>query len=437
MGFLITCRQFLNTHFYLYIILGSLLFSLRAKKRPCALLRFLFGLAICAVLDIAFDGVAPLLIRITGNKVISGLFLEMTRAFLLFAASAFAIYLTFEYMPTNALYTAVLGYTLQHLAMLLSFLLEYYCIPHRDPGAAALVYLLLHAVLYTTLFFAVRKQQEDPVNINNKNMITQSLIFLFCAVILSVLGYAYIVSNEALAGTPAVFVVSSFGIMMCVNILLGLLDSFRIHRMEKELRRTRDLWKENIRQYELSRETVDLLNFRYHDLKDRMSLVIHDEQAAKEIEGALSDYDASIHTGNQAMDVVLTEKSLLCRQHGITFLCMADGNCLRQMGPVDVYSILGNLIENAIEYLRTVEDKEKRLLIFNARREGNLDLIQVENYLENQPEERNGLPLTTKENKDEHGFGLRSVQYTLDKYEGILHISTSGQMFSVTAAIPE
>jgi sensor histidine kinase YesM len=309
-------------------------------------------------------------------------------------------------------------------------------VPGGNSAARILLFYLVYSSVYVAEYLLLRNR-EDAVNIENTTMIIQSVIFLFCSVILSVLSYNYIVSNEALVGTPAVFVVSMFGVVMCVNIIIGLLDSFQTRKVQDELAMTRKLWQENVRQYELTKQTVDILNFRYHDLRNQMNLLVQDRGVAQEIENCLDSYYDSIRTGNEAMDVVLTEKSVLCRKNEIVFTCIADGQCLSYMSPVDIYSVLGNIIDNAVEYLSAIADKEKRVISLMIRREGDMDMIQIENFLAERPREEQGMPLTTKKDKENHGYGLKSVRHILKKYEGIMRISMENRMFSLTIALPQ
>lgn len=322
------------------------------------------------------------------------------------------------------------------MTLLVYYVLNYYLV---NPGSAAgqWLFLVIYGGTYLVLYLIFRHRHLDEVSINNQSMIIQSILFLFCSVILSVLSYSYVVTSEALTGTPAVFVVTLFGILICINIIIGLLDSFRSRKVQDELVLTRRLWQQDVRQYERSKQTIDILNFRYHDLKNQMNLLLRDHDVQQEITEQLEAYYDDIRTGNEALDVVLTEKSILCRQKEIVLTRIADGDCLRQMGPVDLYSVLGNMIDNAVEYLSGIEDKEKRIITLMIRRVGDMDTIQVENYLEDKPQEAQGLPITTKQDKNNHGFGLRSIQHILKKYDGLMRITTDDHLFSMTIAIPK
>lgn len=435
--FFASSMRFFNTHFYLLVLLGGVIFSMPAKKRDHFALRLCVGcvlsIIVCAVLE---EPAYTALAVSTVNPFLRSM-IDMVRSALLYGISIGILLFCYHYILKNAAHVAVFGYTLQHMTLLIYYLCRYYF----NAGGSVLVDCLLFFALFVCAYLAeyllLRNRKDYAVNIDNARMTVQSVIFLFCAVVLSVLSYNYIVINAALYGTPAVFVVSAFGIVMCLNIIICLLDSFQTRKVEAELAKTRQLWQEDVRQYELTKQTIDVLNFRYHDLKNQMALLVRDRGVAEEIRKCLDDYSDSVRTGNDAMDVVLTEKSILCRKHGIDLTCMVDERCLTGLSPVDVYSVLGNLMDNAVEYLSKIPDQEKRIISLSICREGAMDIVQVENYLQEKPEENRGLPITTKSDKDNHGFGLKSVQYILKKYNGIMRLSTEDNLFSVTIALPQ
>jgi hypothetical protein len=165
------------------------------------------------------------MMSVTDNLVVLSFF-EMVRALFLYAVSVAVILCCYQYRLKNACYVCVFGYTLQHMTLLVYYLVCYYFVPGGNSAARILLFYLVYSSVYVAEYLLLRNR-EDAVNIENTTMIIQSVIFLFCSVILSVLSYNYIVSNEALVGTPAVFVVSMFGVVMCVNIIIGLLDSFQ------------------------------------------------------------------------------------------------------------------------------------------------------------------------------------------------------------------
>ena len=66
----------------------------------------------------------------------------------------------------------------------------------------------------------------------------------------------------------------------------------------------------------------------------------------------------------------------------------------------------------------------------------NIVFILIENYLDHQIEFKNDLPKTTKKDKYNHGFGIRNVKKTLEKYDGELLLSQKQNVFQATIMLP-
>lgn len=302
-------KEFLSIHFYLLVLLGGIIFSMQAQKRDRFALRLAVSCLLCLAVGLVNEVVYTALHAKAAGMIWNSV-LDMGRSLLLYGISTVAIFACYQYSVKNAVFVSAFGYTLQHMTFLIYYLCRYYFRTERNPLVDTTLFLFLFTGVYLTEFLLLRERKDYAVNIENSRMIVQSCIFLFCAVVLSVLSYNYIVSNEALRETPAVFVVSIFGIVMCINIIIGLLDSFQTRKVKQELAMTRQMWQEDVRQYELTKQTVDVLNFRYHDLKNQMALLVRDKDVAQEIRQCLDSYSDSVRTGNESMDVVLTEKSI-------------------------------------------------------------------------------------------------------------------------------
>ena len=86
---------------------------------------------------------------------------------------------------------------------------------------------------------------------------------------------------------------------------------------------------------------------------------------------------------------------------------------------VDLTTILGNLLDNALEAAEAAPD-ELRFLNLTIRRINAMLIIKVENGYGNAPTENGGELETTKEDKASHGWGLKSVQTAADRYDGTI-----------------
>lgn len=213
-------------------------------------------------------------------------------------------------------------------------------------------------------------------------------------------------------------------------------------RAEQELEMVRQLWYRQQDQYRLSQENIDLINRKCHDLKYQMAALrqLHDEQEItrqlKELEHSALIYDSVIKTGHPVLDTVLTEKSLYCEAHQIQMTCMADASGLGFVENVDLYTMFGNALDNAIESVTRLKEPEKRVIQVAVFQEKNLLMIRVRNYCEEKLEFNNGLPVSTKKEKGYHGFGLKSIQYTAEKYGGGIVCQVNDHLFSLQILLP-
>ncbi len=213
-------------------------------------------------------------------------------------------------------------------------------------------------------------------------------------------------------------------------------------RVRKELEAVQSVLQNQYVQYKQSRESIELINYKYHDLKHQIAFLRSESDPAKReeflnrMEEEIRQYEAQNKTGNKVLDTVLTTKSLYCAKHGITFTCVADGTLLDFMDAMDICSIFGNALDNAIECELKIADKEKRLIHVTVSKQKNFLILRFENYYEEALQYQEGKLVTTKKDKEYHGYGLKSIRYTVNKYEGAVSIDTNGNWFELKILIP-
>lgn len=106
------------------------------------------------------------------------------------------------------------------------------------------------------------------------------------------------------------------------------------------------------------------------------------------------------------------------------------------MSVTDICSIFGNMLDNAIECERKILDKDKRLIHLTLTSQKNFLIIRCENYFEEMLQYKEGKLVTTKKNKKAHGYGIKSIQYTVNKYDGAVNIETEDHWFELEVLIP-
>ena len=103
---------------------------------------------------------------------------------------------------------------------------------------------------------------------------------------------------------------------------------------------------------------------------------------------------------------------------------------------VDLYAILGNALDNAIEAVEKFEEAEKRQIDVMIHRQKNFLVMNFINPIPEKLKFDDEFPVTTKKDKKYHGFGLRSIQHFVKKYDGVLNISEEDGCFSLKIMIP-
>ena len=195
-------------------------------------------------------------------------------------------------------------------------------------------------------------------------------------------------------------------------------------------------------QYKISRESIDIINRKSHDLKHQVAalrLVTSPEQREAgllELERAADIYDATVQTGNRVLDTVLTEKSLLCERYHISWTCMADGRLLDFVSPVDLYTLFGNALDNAIEASRQVPDAEMRNVSVTVQKRMGSVFLQIENYFAQPPKQQGGRFFTTKADAANHGYGLESIRQVARRYGGTMSAAAQDGIFTLSVLLP-
>ena len=213
-------------------------------------------------------------------------------------------------------------------------------------------------------------------------------------------------------------------------------------RVRKELEAVQSVLQNQYVQYKQSRESIELINYKYHDLKHQIAVLRSEEDPKKReeflnrMENEIKQYEAQNKTGNKVLDTVLTTKSLYCTKHGITFTCVADGTLLEFMDVMDICSIFGNALDNAIECELKIPEKEKRLIHVTVSKQKNFLILRFENYYEEELKYKEGSLVTTKKEKEYHGYGLKSIRYTVNKYDGAVTIDANDNWFELKILIP-
>lgn len=297
-----------------------------------------------------------------------------------------------------------------------------------------LLYVGCFAVVYLFIFFTMAKKMY---RLSGSEIPMQNALLL--VLLVCILTPIFYFESQAIAKYDLFFynMLNLGEIIFYVSMLLIQILMLVAAKERTEFHTLQALWLEEKKQYQLIKENIDAINIKCHDLKHQIRHLRETGQAEylDELEQSISIYNSAVHSGNETLDVLLTDKRLHCATHGIQFTCIAEGEKLDFMEVMDIFSLFGNILDNAIEHQSTLSP-EKRFIHLSVRGMNQLLLIHVENHLEGELVIRDGIPVTTKEDRNYHGYGMLSIQRIVEKYGGNFSISTEDQLFQIDIMLP-
>lgn len=355
----------------------------------------------------------------------------------IFLMTIITIYFSFKISFTQALFLCSGGYAMQHIGrniLKLCTISDYFTTTGSGPLVSLVLEIVIFAILYSLLYFLLLKKHRGEIAKNAYSLrkaITAFTVTLVC------IGMSRITVDNPEQNLINIISNCVYAILCCGLLVSTIFDIKRNENMAYEVDAMAEILRNERKQYELSKENIELINIKCHDLKHQIASLRQDgsEKNIAEIEHAIMIYDSSIKTGNDELDVLLTEKKLICEKHDIKLTSVVNGQAISFMERMDVYSLFGNALSNAIESVEKIPDKDKRIINIIARTINNMLVIHAENYFQGELTIKNGLPVTSKD-KNYHGFGMLSMQRTCEKYGGELSVSTDGDVFNLDIIIP-
>lgn len=351
-----------------------------------------------------------------------------------FLLASVALASVFGFDATSALVLGSLGYTVQHLGSDLSYVL----LDVGDlglPGAAVSFYLAHTSVLlatYVVVYVLVgrRFRLDTKLVARRVSWVAASVAVLFFVIVFSMV----FADTQTGVSRKIAYV---YDALVTGLIMVVLLLAFRVDGLRSTMAASEAMWERKREEYELSRESIDLINVKCHDIRKRVSgLGGLSGESLDKVMDSIRIYDAQASTGNEALDVVLTAKSLICSQRGIELSRMVDGSCLAFIEDSELYSLMENILDNAIEATLAIGDVERRSIRLSVSREGGFASIREENYFEGSFDLSDGLPKTTKGDERNHGFGMRSIRRCVDDYGGEMSVRATDGVFSLSILLP-
>ncbi|HDJ1466754.1 TPA: sensor histidine kinase [Clostridioides difficile] len=183
---------------------------------------------------------------------------------------------------------------------------------------------------------------------------------------------------------------------------------------------------------------IELLN---HDMKNHISCIEGMYENNINIRPYLNNIKNTIrnnniyHTGNVTLNIILNDKKDLCDKYNINLIALIDFSKCKFINDIDICDIFSNILDNAIEACNKVTLDYKEIIL-RGNVINDFYIIKAENTKMNDILIKDSNILTDKIDTLKHGFGIKSIKKSVDKYDGTCVIEHNKNRFTMIISIP-
>lgn len=231
-----------------------------------------------------------------------------------------------------------------------------------------------------------------------------------------------------------------FAFVMC-GIYIFYFVRIKNEEVNRLLNMRNDLLESN---YHSLRKAYDENRMMYHDFKNHMLVVSELIQEEKNRE-ALEYINTYIHwtlsinqrveSGCKIIDIIVNCKIAEALEKLIDFKCEVEYIGEICIEDIDMCALLANLLDNAIEACAKLQ-QEKRWIYLRIKRKNEMLLIKIENSMKESCVEKNKFFETSKDKKELHGLGMKSINNVIKKYDGHKEYEIQKDKFLIYISIP-
>lgn len=289
---------------------------------------------------------------------------------------------------------------------------------------------IILAVISKTMLFLLVKLFCNNLN-KNTNKIPNDKFFSLMVISVTIVTVLYvfisITLNVQIDTTKSLAaLIGSIGLMFSSMLIFYLFEqSIKEQTNLKEYALLKQKSELDMKHYKILKENYDNVKIIEHDIKkhirliDEFAKIGNNLEISKYIEGINEDMKYFSHkpiSKNKALDIVLNEKMQLAQNHDVKFTFHIQNINMEIIQDIDICTIFSNILDNALESCEKSESKEILLDIYMVN--GKFLTIELSNSCDAVPVIQEGELITSKENSNNHGFGMKSVIKTVKKYKG-------------------
>ncbi len=323
--------------------------------------------------------------------------------------------------------------SIESIVALLFGFLDFSVFSKNDEFSSIAGMIIVKILLYIAALFI-----NNYKNIKNMTVIPYSYWFaIFFIPLTSLLIILTIIEMAADNVYKIIFVIVS---LLFVNFFVFYLYDNLSVQQEERYEKLRLFQQNNYyhKQFELIKTSLKSTKSFKHDMKNHLAVLRllieknENSEAMKHIEqmtDAIITANEYAQSGNVIIDSILNFKLQEAVHHGISVSLELNIPEQLSITSFDMSIILGNLLDNAINACYKLE-KDKRLDLKIKYKRGRL-LIKISNTYNGNLNYIGDRLITSNEDKENHGMGIKNIKFALDKYNGEMEIEHTENIFTV------
>jgi len=285
--------------------------------------------------------------------------------------------------------------------------------------------LISYGFLFLVLLVAMRPfTRRQHTNFGSPVRATFSVTAMLLCVGMARLTYDNPGRNQMSMTAESIYQIACDVLILLVQF--GIMEREQLGQLVDSMR---ELMHEQYSQFRQSRDAVEIVNEKYHDLKNLLenySGTISEGEIAQ-LKARVERYDTFVNTGNEVLDIVIAEKRAVCNRRGIELTTYLSGAQLEGIEKLDLYSLVNNVLNNAIDAVGELPEEE-RFVLLTVSSQGGVVTIHAENPYTGEVVMENDLPKSQRDQRY-HGFGMKSIARTVEKYAGSMAVKAEEGIF--------
>lgn len=318
----------------------------------------------------------------------------------------------------------IIAFTEAFGVILVRWLLQVTKVQIKSPVMATCLEVTISKVVVIFLYYiAVRGLIKKRPAIHSKMQHTTCLVILlysFVNTLVIIQGLSHDLDNGIFAVNMCCIVLADLYLLYFIKVTdEKKVYDMKVRALEQQAKLQYEYYLQQDQKYNQTIQILHDVNKHIQSIKELCIFGNTEEtkKYAEQIGGILKPLIPTKYTGNAIFDILLSDKVRQVEDKGISFVVNLGGISFDFMKAIDITTIFGNLLDNALEACEAVQDKSDKKIVLIAEKFQEIVSVTVENDC-NPVKWRADMPVSEK--GENRGIGLLNVRKSIDNYDGNL-----------------